>query len=212
MTQASASLQSVYTPDGKKCVRDLMVRQLSSTSTAAPTAEDSPHWGGFVSRQFSPMSTTPHGDDFAPDSWTEQAESPKAQTHAEPWPPAMPEFQDEVPRLCITMPQLQSELGKWAQWAVRRQEALSDGDREEDAGSTTDSELQDIYADSTEKDAGIEEATWPPLLEQQVDEVPRLCIAMPQLQSSLGKWAQWAVHWEEHRALRPEHIHEGASG
>mmetsp|Transcript_113783 Transcript_113783/g.223195 ORF Transcript_113783/g.223195 Transcript_113783/m.223195 type:complete len:216 (-) Transcript_113783:106-753(-) len=118
---------------------------------------------------------------------------------AEDWPPMLPEAEDEVPRLCISMPLLQSELGKWAQWAVRWEEAhgtpfeededLDDGDDE----SSIEDEPEPVPE---------QEVQWPPVLPEAPSEVPRLCAGLPPLESDLARWARWAVAYEEAEADR----------
>jgi len=229
------------------------VRQLSSASTVPP-GDESPRGGAVLTRQHSSTSTAvPLADDFAPETETDQAESPsfparkcagwppampedaddvpasweqrfcdedagsvadgeldgaEAAPHAEDWPPILSVPPDEAPRLCVGMPQLQSSLGKWAQWAVcweegqahRSDDVLDDGESDwttfgADGGSVRVEMTSD--EEETAGQAMDESADWPPALLPQADEAPRLCAGMPQLQSSLGKWAQWAVRWEE---------------
>jgi len=100
------------------------------------------------------------------------------------------ELQEEA-RICIGMPPLQSELGKWVQWQCQWEEAnsnadgvfVSDGETgsecfAEDEGDCTVEQIQQIFTKA------------------ELQEEPHVCIGMPPLQSELGKWAQWQVQWE----------------
>lgn len=97
---------------------------------------------------------------------------------------------DDEPRLCTGIPPLESELGKWAQWAVAN-EAWQAANRDEEGAET---QVLDCHAE---------------VEEEQVEEVeeshPRLCAGMPPLQSELGRWAQWAVTNEDWQAATLGH-------
>jgi len=78
------------------------------------------------------------------------------------------------------MPQLQSSLGKWAQWAVRWEEG------EVDRLDMAWAEIE--VADDTEAHA---------FLMEEGCEPARSGVATPLLKSELGTWAQQAVRREE---------------
>eukprot|EP00401_Gymnodinium_catenatum_P074476 CAMPEP_0117494100 /NCGR_PEP_ID=MMETSP0784-20121206/19438_1 /TAXON_ID=39447 /ORGANISM="" /LENGTH=573 /DNA_ID=CAMNT_0005288971 /DNA_START=25 /DNA_END=1743 /DNA_ORIENTATION=- len=120
------------------------------------------------------------------------------------WPPVMPQCPEEAPRLCVAMPHLKSELGKWAQWAVRWEEQNGldchhTYDAFDDAAHKAEEEEEEEgEEEGSRSDAKVD---WPPIMPQCPEEAPRLCISIPPLQSELGRWAQWAVRWEEQNGL-----------
>jgi hypothetical protein len=116
----------------------------------------------------------------------------------------------EAPRLCAGLPPLQSELGRWAQWAVAAEEWQSfvkpmgfeewqsslaplaeDGDADWSADESSEA------SDEAEAEGAPCTLASPPPLWQDCREPARICLGMPPLQSDLGKWAQWAVAAEE---------------
>jgi len=115
----------------------------------------------------------------------------------------------EPPRLCLGMPPLQSELGRWAQWAVAAEEwqsrtlGMPVSYECEGGNPGTSGDSASVADESTEagEDWEPEEVpaavpTLPPLW-QDCEEPAHICLGLPPLQSSLGRWAQWAVTAEE---------------
>jgi len=113
------------------------------------------------------------------------------------WPLILAKQLDEAPRLCLGTPALQSDLAQWARWAVRFEEEHGGVCFEEDGLSEVEDEV---------------EADWPPVMPEAQEEQPRLCAGLPLLQSELGKWAHWAVRWEEMCAVRCEELRLFNSG
>mmetsp|Transcript_28054 Transcript_28054/g.80607 ORF Transcript_28054/g.80607 Transcript_28054/m.80607 type:complete len:362 (+) Transcript_28054:102-1187(+) len=125
------------------------------------------------------------------------------------WPPVMPWAPAEAPRLCIGLPAIQSELGKWAQWAVRWEEGCATRGEDPSLDDDDDDADDDIECGGSASSAPAHDdmgedlfVQWPPTLSWAPRESPRLCLGLPPMQSELGKWAQWAVRWEEGCAMR----------
>jgi hypothetical protein len=96
------------------------------------------------------------------------------------------ELQEE-PRVSIGMLPLQSELGKWAQWQLRWEQANgNDG-------------CHNSHDEFNAQDDSVECAVGPILpifSESDLKDEPCKSFGMPPLQSELAKWAQWQVQWE----------------
>eukprot|EP00930_Biecheleria_cincta_P060584 TRINITY_DN46225_c0_g1_i1.p1 TRINITY_DN46225_c0_g1~~TRINITY_DN46225_c0_g1_i1.p1 ORF type:complete len:306 (+),score=67.12 TRINITY_DN46225_c0_g1_i1:129-920(+) len=96
------------------------------------------------------------------------------------------ELQEE-PRVSIGMLPLQSELGKWAQWQVRWEQANGN-----DGCDESDDEIS-VQDDSVECVVGPISSIFS---DEDLKDEPRRSFGMAPLQSELGKWAQWQVQWE----------------
>jgi len=96
------------------------------------------------------------------------------------------ELQEE-PRVSIGMPPLQSELGKWAQWQLRWEQANGN-----DGCDNSDDEIN-AQDDSVECAVG---PILPIFSEDDLKDEPCRSFGMPPLKSELGKWAQWQLRWE----------------
>lgn len=115
-----------------------------------------------------------------------------------------PQELQEGARACIGMPPLQSELGKWAQWQARWEQAngKADGLFNSDAETGSECDTESLAGAGNEEETGDEEhrtvkQTLPIFTQEELQEEPHVCIGMAPLQSELGKWAQWQVRWEE---------------
>jgi len=96
------------------------------------------------------------------------------------------ELQEE-PRVSIGIMPLQSELGKWAQWQLRWEQA-----NDNDGCDNSDDEFN-AQDDSVECAVG---PILPIFSEDDLKDEPCRSFGVPPLQSELGKWAQWQIQWE----------------
>jgi len=107
---------------GARPLKAGLERQVSPLSQASTTPPSPAHLGldGDLGDElvFGRLDSTPESDEEAAQEPSQEVVRKLGEALQEELAPA----QEEAPRLCVGLPPLQSELGRWAQWAVRAEE------------------------------------------------------------------------------------------
>jgi len=126
----------------------------------------------------------------------------------------MKEFVEEVDptaqnaRICVGLPPLKSDLGKWAAWTVEWEklngEFCSSVDESDEVSSNAYGSVLEEDDDDASWESALDYAEKADQLFEQAEYQPRMCVGLPPMSSDLGKWATWMVRWEEANGIPAE--------